>query len=88
MRPPRRRELREADPRRDGQRPDRLDPAAVVDEQARRGSARIARPPSGPDSSAALAFVSASTAVSPSAVTPIRPVQAGSPVDGSSRWCA
>ncbi len=37
---------------------------------------------SGPDRSAALAFVSASTAVSPSAVTPIRPVQAGSPVDG------
>ena len=40
----------------------------------------------GPLSSAAFASVSASSAVGASAVAPIRPVQAGSPRGGSSRW--
>ncbi len=50
--------------------------------------ARIRRAPSGPESSAALLSVSASSVVGASAVTASRPVQAGSPVAGSSRWCA
>ena len=49
---------------------------------------RKRRPSSGPESRAALESVSASSAVSPSAVAPISPVHAGSPVEGSSRWCA
>ena len=55
---------------------------------SRRFGPRSWRPRSGPESRAALESVSASRAVSPRAVTPIRPVQAGSPVEGSSRWCA
>ena len=55
--------------------------AAVVDEHA----AELGEPPArplGPESNAALASVSASSAVGPIAVTPTRPVQAGSPVAG------
>ena len=48
----------------------------------RRARRAPARPPSGPESSAALERVSASTAVSPRAVAPISPVQAGSPRRG------
>ena len=61
------------------ERPDQLDPAAVVDQEAAALGAGPARPPSGPESSAALESVSASSAVSPSAVAPTSPVQAGSP---------
>ena len=51
-------------------------------------SARTARPPRGPRSSATLASTSASSALRPTAVAASRPVQAGRPVDGSSRWWA
>ena len=61
-----------------------LDLAVIVHDQPAR-SASTRRAPSGPESRAAFASVSASTAVGPSAVAPISPVQAGSPVAGSIR---
>src|ERR1035437_9411487 len=48
-------------------------------------SASTRRAPSGPSSSAIFDSVSASSALSPSAVAPISPVHAGDPVLGSSR---
>src|SRR5262245_14638279 len=52
------------------------------------GEARTSRAPLGPERNAILARVSASRAVAPREVAWITPVQAGLPVEGSSRWCA
>ena len=46
------------------------------------------RPATGPESSAVLASTSASSALGAAAVAATRPVQAGSPVEGSSTWWA
>ena len=68
------------------ERPDLLDVAVVVDDQRRRAArARAARRP-GRAAAPSSTSVSASSALGASAVTPTRPVQAGSPVAGSSRW--
>ena len=64
---------------------DRLDLAVLVDDQSAAVRRATRRAPSGPSSSAAFERVSASSAVSASAVAPTSPVQAGAPVDGSSR---
>src|SRR3954452_6308062 len=49
-------------------------------------AARTSRAPFAPDRNAILERVSASSAVAPSEVAWITPVQAGSPVEGSRRW--
>ena len=69
-------------------RADQLDLAGLVDQQPAALGEQAARARPGPLSSAALESVSASSASRPSAVTPTRPVQAGSPVLGSRRWWA
>ena len=70
------------------ERPAILD-RAVVEDHDPTPLARAARGRAlGADSSAALASVSARSAVSAIAVAWITPVQAGRPVDGSIRWCA
>ena len=84
----RRQRSRKPDPRRDRERRRPARPGRCRGRAGRRARRRTSRPPSGPESSAALESVSASSAVSPSAVAPTSPVQAGSPVAGSSRWWA
>ena len=69
-------------------RPGSAPPRRRPGRAARRGLASSRRPASGPESSAALASVSASSTLGAIAVAESTPVQAGAPVLGSSRWCA